>query len=139
MLPRRYRLTRSADISAVIAKGERRKLPHAIVYMWINPAGSTPKAAVAVGKAVGNSVVRSAVSRRIRHGLIPLVPNLPASAQLVVRAFPSSASISSTQWHAALVAALTPWLAADGKGAAVPAPPAQSDGASDQARHGGRS
>lgn len=110
MLPRAHRLTSSADIAAVIKNGHGRRLPHATVYMWIKPDGCAPQAAIAVGKTVGNSVVRSAVSRRIRHGLAPLIPMLPAGAQVVVRAFDSAATPSSTDWTGNLRQALAPWL-----------------------------
>ena len=110
MLPRAHRLTSTADISTVIKNGKRCRLPHATVYMWINPDSSAPQAAVAVGKAVGNSVVRSAVSRRIRHGLAPLMPLLPPGSQVVVRAFESAQTDSSTTWTRSLNQALAPWL-----------------------------
>ena len=117
MLPRAHRLTSSADISAVIKNGHRRRLPHATVYMWIKPVTSPPCAAVAVGKPVGNSVVRSGVARRIRHGLAPLLPLLPAGAHVVVRAFESAATPSSPQWTENLREALAPWLAPQPSGA----------------------
>ena len=110
MLPRANRLTSSIEISAVIKNGRRTRLPHATVYMWIKPASSPPQAAVAVGKPVGNSVVRGAVARRIRHGLAPLVPLLPTGSLVVVRAFTTAVAPSATEWTENLRIALAAWL-----------------------------
>ena len=48
-----------------------------------------------VGKAVGTSVVRHQVSRRLRAQLRPRLDLLPAGADLVVRALPEAATASS--------------------------------------------
>jgi len=47
-----------------------------------------------VSKAVGNSVVRNLVKRRLRHLARKHVTSIPGSAVLVVRALPSSADAS---------------------------------------------
>jgi ribonuclease P protein component len=48
-----------------------------------------------VSKAVGGSVVRSTVARRLRHQLRELVPSLPAGVRAVVRAAPKAADADS--------------------------------------------
>jgi ribonuclease P protein component len=48
-----------------------------------------------VSKAVGGSVVRHAVARRLRHVVAPRLERLPAGSRLVVRALPASATASS--------------------------------------------
>jgi len=60
-----------------------------------------------VGKKVGGSVVRTRVSRRLRHQLRPLVAELPAGTRLVVRASPAAATAPSTALAEDLRAALT--------------------------------
>jgi ribonuclease P protein component len=59
-----------------------------------------------VSKAVGGSVVRSRVSRQIRHQLRALLPAVPAGSRLVVRAAPAAATATSAQIGADLQAAL---------------------------------
>jgi len=59
-----------------------------------------------VSKAVGGSVVRHAVARRLRHLVRPRLVSLPAGSRLVVRALPDSATASSDQLAVDLDAAL---------------------------------
>jgi ribonuclease P protein component len=62
------------------------------------PATSPPSGARAgfvVGKAVGNSVVRHRVTRRLRAVVHTELHRLPATADLVVRARPEAATASS--------------------------------------------
>ena len=55
------------------------------------------KVAFAVGKNVGNSVIRHRVTRQLRHAITPLLPVLPTGSHVVVRALPAAASASFTQ------------------------------------------
>lgn len=98
MLSRSYRLTKSQDLSATIAQGRRLRIPHATVSLWITSGQLPPRLGLAVGKSVGNSVVRSRVSRCIRHGAAPLMSYLAPGTQVVVRAFPGAQRLSSTDW-----------------------------------------
>jgi ribonuclease P protein component len=50
-----------------------------------------------VSKAVGGSVVRNQVKRRLRHLARERLTSLPGSAVLVVRALPPAASASSAE------------------------------------------
>jgi len=59
-----------------------------------------------VSKTVGNSVVRHAVTRRLRHLVRPRLASLPSGARLVVRALPESAFASSDRLAVDLDAAL---------------------------------
>ena len=54
--------------------------------------GSVARAGFVVGKAVGNSVVRHRVTRRLRAAVRDELHRLPATADLVVRARPDAAS-----------------------------------------------
>jgi ribonuclease P protein component len=56
-----------------------------------------PRAGLVVSKAVGGSVVRHRVSRRLRHLLAPRLGELPAGSMLVVRALPPSADATSAE------------------------------------------
>jgi ribonuclease P protein component len=59
-----------------------------------------------VSKAVGNSVVRHGVVRRLRHVVAARLADLPPGSRLVVRALPASATASSAALAADLDAAL---------------------------------
>jgi ribonuclease P protein component len=60
-------------------------------------AGSAPRAGLVVSKAVGGSVVRHRVSRRLRHLLAPRLRTLSPGSLLVIRALPPAASASSAE------------------------------------------
>jgi ribonuclease P protein component len=59
-----------------------------------------------VSKAVGGSVVRHAVARRLRHLVRPRLASLPIGSRLVVRALPDAATATSDQLAIDLDAAL---------------------------------
>ena len=61
------------------------------------PAGA--RAGFVVGKAVGNSVVRHRVTRRLRAVVRDELHRLPEGADLVVRAHPEAADASSQLLH----------------------------------------
>ncbi len=50
-----------------------------------------------VSRAVGGSVVRHRVARRLRHLVAPRLAELPADAMLVVRALPPAAAATSAE------------------------------------------
>ncbi len=59
-----------------------------------------------VSRAVGGSVVRHRVQRRLRHLVLPLLPDLPGGSLVVVRALPSAATLTSAELDADLRPAL---------------------------------
>jgi ribonuclease P protein component len=59
-----------------------------------------------VSKAVGNSVIRHRVSRRLRHLMRDRLGTLPTGCTLVVRALPAAAAASSADLGVDLDAAL---------------------------------
>jgi ribonuclease P protein component len=86
------------------------------------PGQALPAARIGlvVGKAVGNSVVRHRVSRRIRHVVRDRLGTIPPGTSLVVRALPSAALASSADFRADIEAALRQLrLTADDHGGAV--------------------
>jgi len=72
-----------------------------------------------VSKAVGGSVVRHAVARRLRHLVRPRLASLPAGSRLVVRALPNSATATSAQLEVDLDAALERALRASARDAST--------------------
>ncbi len=56
-----------------------------------------PRAGFVVSSAVGNSVVRHRISRRLREQVRPLLPALPPGTDIVVRVFPAAAAATSAE------------------------------------------
>ena len=110
MLARSSRLHRSADFTAVVREGRRASRRTLTVHLLVPAAEHGPqdpaRAGLVVGKAVGGSVVRSRVSRRLRHLLRDRLGGLPAGSRLVVRASPAAATAASAALGADLDAAL---------------------------------
>jgi ribonuclease P protein component len=94
VLSREHRLRHHAEFSDVVRRGRRATRPLLTVHLLAG-AEPLPRAGLVVSKAVGGSVVRSRVSRRIRHQLRDVVPGLPGGSQLVVRAAPAAATADS--------------------------------------------
>jgi ribonuclease P protein component len=67
---------------------------------------SGPRVGFVVSKAVGNSVVRHRVARRLRHVVRDRLGTLPPGSSLIVRALPSAAGASSAEFRQDFDAAL---------------------------------
>lgn len=77
------------------------------MHLLVEPGGVGPaRAGLVVSKAVGGSVVRHTVARRLRHQLQLLIGTLPEGALLVVRATPAAATATSAVLGADLAAGL---------------------------------
>jgi ribonuclease P protein component len=68
-----------------------------VVHLHCATSDGVPRAGLVVSKAVGGSVVRHRVSRRLRHLLAPRLGELPAGAMVVVRALPPAADATSAE------------------------------------------
>lgn len=76
--------------------GRRRLVLHAVSGEDMTEA--TPsKAGFVVSKAVGNSVVRHRVTRKLRHVTRVRLGTLPPGSSLVIRALPAAASATSRE------------------------------------------
>jgi len=67
------------------------------VHLHGAPGTGAPRAGFVVSKAVGGSVVRHRVVRRLRHLVGARLDTLPAGALLVVRALPPAAGATSAE------------------------------------------
>ena len=111
MLPAAARLTRSADFRLVTRQGRRAGGPRIVVHA-LPPGGSaprigsSPRVGFVVSKAVGNSVIRHRVARRLRHVVADRLGTLPRDSSLIVRALPSAADASSAEFRQDFDAAL---------------------------------
>jgi ribonuclease P protein component len=96
VLPAAHRLRSAADFTAVTKHGRRVRSGSMVVYLLTEPTGADAgRAGLVVGKAVGGSVVRHRVSRRLRAQLQGRLDRIPSGARLVVRALPETATASS--------------------------------------------
>ena len=107
MLARQYRLRHSADFTEVMRRGRRAQ--GNLVVLHALPGRNVPftRFGLVVGKAVGNSVVRHRVSRRLRAILSCRVDDVPGGSDVVVRALPTAAVASSAELAACVDRALT--------------------------------
>ena len=100
MLPAGARLTRRDEFSLAVRRGRRVGRPRLVVHLHVPPAPDpvdrAPRAGFVVSRAVGGSVVRHRVTRRLRHLVRDRLPDLPPGARLVVRALPAAAQASSS-------------------------------------------
>jgi ribonuclease P protein component len=99
------RLTRREDFATAVRQGRRAACGSVVVHLARTGAVGAasrgaaslvgPQVGFVVGRAVGGSVVRHRVQRRLRHLMRYRVASLPAGALVVVRALPASAGASS--------------------------------------------
>ena len=107
MLPAQARLRRRPEFTAVVRSGKRAGRPTMVLHYLperpeqsggghassVVPPGA--RAGFVVGKAVGNSVVRHRVTRRLRAVVRDELHRLPPTADLVVRARPEAGTATS--------------------------------------------
>jgi ribonuclease P protein component len=121
-LPAQARLRRRPEFTAVVRSGRRVGRPTMVLHYLAErpapaPAGDggsatpSPRAGFVVGRAVGNSVVRHRVTRRLRAVVRDELSRLPATADLVVRARPEAAEATSEGLQRDLAAGLDRLLA----------------------------
>ena len=106
MLPASARLRKSSEISAVMKSGTRFSAKLVVLHVASGTSGQS-KVAFAVGKNVGNSVIRHRVTRQLRHIVSPVLSNFPIGSHVVVRALPAAAGATFTQLTENLEFAMT--------------------------------
>jgi ribonuclease P protein component len=106
VLAAEHRLRSSAEFTQVVRRGRRAGRPTLSAHLLVTSSGEPPRAGLVVSKAIGGSVVRHRVARRLRHLLRDRVPARAPGALLVVRAAPPAATASSADLGADLDAAL---------------------------------
>ncbi|MGB3827699.1 MAG: ribonuclease P protein component [Ornithinimicrobium sp.] len=102
MLPKRHRLRKPSDFTAVLRGGghggaRRAGAPRLVVHgrHMTTRVGSPARVGFVVSGAVGNSVVRHRVTRRLRALMAKRIGQFPAGTDLVVRANPLAAHSDS--------------------------------------------
>ncbi|MGQ0575947.1 MAG: ribonuclease P protein component [Pseudonocardia sp.] len=94
MLPAGSRLTGREEFASVVRRGRRGGRERLVVHLDLGGTGA-PRAGFVVNRAVGGSVVRHRVARRLRHLVAARLETLPSRARVVVRALPAAAAASS--------------------------------------------
>jgi ribonuclease P protein component len=99
MLPAAHRLRRSVDFERTVRRGTRAGRSTVVVHLLVpdeenvsDPGSGTPQVGFVVSKAVGNSVQRNLVKRRLRAAAAEQLSALPSAARAVVRALPASSA-----------------------------------------------
>lgn len=95
MLPRRHRLTRAEQFRAVLRGSGRAGTRALVVHRRDNAPTGDVRVGFVVSKAVGSSVVRHRVTRRLRALMAQRVADLPTGTDLVIRANPPAALADS--------------------------------------------
>ncbi|MEJ3658340.1 ribonuclease P protein component [Actinomycetes bacterium KLBMP 9759] len=107
MLPAGSRLTHRDEFASVMRRGLRSGRPRLVVHLHRSSDDGSARAGFVVSKAVGGSVVRHRVTRRLRHLVAPRLERLPAGSLLVVRALPPAATATSAELAVDLDAAMS--------------------------------
>lgn len=76
------------------------------MHLTGGPGADRARAGFVVSRAVGGSVARHRVARRLRHLVAPRLAALPADLRVVVRALPPAAGATSSELAIDLDAAL---------------------------------
>jgi ribonuclease P protein component len=100
-------MRRSRDFAAVIQSGARTRGGPLVIHQRLDFGSGAPLVGFVVGKAVGGSVVRHRVARRLRAQVADRLDSLPAGSGTVVRALAGAADASSQQLGAGLDHALS--------------------------------
>ena len=119
MLPAPARLRARADFATTVRWGRRGRSALVVAHLVTRDSGSTDpvrpvtadpappaRAGFVVSRAVGGSVVRNQVKRRLRALTAARLASLPTGSALVVRALPASAGASSVELGRSLDRAL---------------------------------
>ena len=97
MLAADNRLRDTEAFRRTVRTGRRVGSPILVVHLGA-PADVGPvRVGLVVSRAVGNAVVRNRVKRRLRHLLREQIEAVPAGSDVVVRALPPTAELSSSE------------------------------------------
>ena len=99
-------MQRSTEFSSAVRSGSRVRSDSVVVHHQRDLGSAPARVGLVVSRAVGGSVVRHQVSRRLRAQLAQRLVRLPDGSLTVVRALPASATASSQDLGRALDRAL---------------------------------
>jgi ribonuclease P protein component len=94
LLSRANRVVRAEDYRATVRRGRRVGTPHAMIYVAPRGADDASRFGFIVSKAVGNSVTRNLVTRRLRAIGREALQIRPTGRDVIVRALSGSPEAS---------------------------------------------
>lgn len=108
MLAPDNRLRHSDAFRRTVKSGRRAGSPALVLHLLLDSSleSEPPKVGFVVSKGVGSAVVRNLVKRRLRHIVRDFLTTLPASSELVVRAQPVAATMTSSELRVELARCL---------------------------------
>ena len=105
MLAADHRLRDSVSFRRTVRVGRRAGSPALVVHLALERSGPA-RVGFVVNRSVGDAVTRNRVKRQLRHLVSEDLDQLPSGADLVVRAKPVAAGLSSSELRAELVGCL---------------------------------
>jgi ribonuclease P protein component len=104
-------MTRRVEFDTVVRRGRRAGLGRLVAHGYTPPAApgapvALPRVGFVVSRAVGGSVVRNRVRRRLRHLVRSRLRRLAPGTLLVIRALPPAVTATSAELAVDLDAAL---------------------------------
>jgi ribonuclease P protein component len=91
VLSAQNRLRSSKDFARVTKTGHRATTASLVLYLKNDQTfQSEPQIGLIVSKAIGGSVIRHSVARKLRHASRGLLPLIPQHSQLVIRVIGAS-------------------------------------------------
>ena len=91
MLAKSARLTESGDFARATKSGIRYSSTNFVGYLYLAQLDQPARAGLIISKAVGSSVARHRLARKIRHCIFDSYAQLPTGSLLVIRALNNSA------------------------------------------------
>ena len=106
MLAKSARLTESGDFARATKSGIRYSSTNFVGYLYLGEFDQPARAGLIINKAVGSSVARHRLARKIRHCVFDNYAILPTGSLLVIRGLNNSADADCQSEIATVVAQL---------------------------------
>jgi ribonuclease P protein component len=106
VLAKPNRVVRADDFRMTMRRGRRVSAAHSVVFVVDQAASGPARFGFVISKAVGGSVVRNRLRRRLRAIAGEAVHNGLTSTDVVVRALPGCASLDWTTLHNEITVAI---------------------------------
>lgn len=106
MLAKSARLTESGDFARATKSGIRYSSTNFVGYLYLGEFDQPARAGLIINKAVGSSVARHRLARKIRHCIFDNYTSLPTGSLLVIRGLNNSAEADCKLEIATVIAQL---------------------------------
>lgn len=106
MLAKSARLTESGDFARATKSGIRYSSTNFVGYLYLGEFEQPARAGLIINKAVGSSVARHRLARKIRHCIFDNYASLPTGSLLVIRGLNNSAEADCKLEIATVIAQL---------------------------------